>query len=74
MWARVTTGASAANSTKGSKARAIGQAATASTISTVEGTSTATNAGATVWAKKYSMVSTSWLARAIRSPERRRIR
>ena len=39
-----------------------------------DGTSTATNAGATVWAKKYSTVSTSWEASAIRSPERRRIR
>jgi hypothetical protein len=38
--------------------------------STVAGTSAATSAGATVWAKKYSIVSMSWLASAIKSPER----
>jgi hypothetical protein len=33
--------------------------------------SMATKAGAIVWAKKYSTVSTSWVASASRSPERR---
>ena len=42
--------------------------------STLTGTSTATMAGAMVWAKKYSTVSTSWVASATRSPDRRRSR
>ena len=58
----------------GSSASAIGHATNASVSSTVAGTSSATSAGATVCAKKYSIVSMSWLASAIRSPERRRTR
>jgi hypothetical protein len=42
--------------------------------STAAGTRIATNAGATVWAKKYSISSMSWVATPTRSPERRRVR
>ena len=74
MRARRNTGARPANSTNGSSASAIGHATKARVSNTAAGTSTATSAGATVWAKKYSIVSMSWLASAIRSPERRRTR
>ena len=59
---------------KGSKASAIQGLAQPSTTRTAAGTSTATKAGATVWAKKYSTISTSWVASAMRSPVRRRTR
>ena len=71
---RCNTGARPANSTNGNNASAIGQAMIAKLTSTADGTSSATSAGATVWAKKYSIVSISWLASAIKSPERRRTR
>src|SRR2546421_3173486 len=45
-----------------------------SVASTPAGTRIATKAGAIVWAKKYSMSSTSWVATPTRSPERRRVR
>ena len=47
---------------------------TRSVTNTAAGTRTATKAGATVWAKKYSTVSTSWVAIATKSPVRRRRR
>src|SRR5947208_1884546 len=53
---------------------ASGQPTEPSTASTASGTSTATSAGVTVCAKKYSISSTSWVATPTRSPVRRRVR
>src|SRR5262249_19145264 len=55
-------------SRKGSSASASQPLAEASTTITTAGTSMATKAGATVWAKKYSTSSMSCVASAIRSP------
>ena len=56
----------------GASAAAIGQPNQKSTPNTLAGTSTATSPGAMVCAKKYSTSSTSFVAIATRSPERRR--
>ena len=68
---RARTGLRATRAKNGSKARAIGEPVTLSKIITNVGTNRATNAGATVWAKKYSTISTSWVAIPTMSPERR---
>jgi hypothetical protein len=67
-------GAESGRQQEGSKASAIQGLTSASRTNAAAGTSTATKAGATVWAKKYSTSSTSWVASAIRSPVRRRTR
>ncbi len=59
MRARPSTGVSAAQARNGSSAADSGQPKAASVTRTPTGTSTATKAGVIVWAKKYSISSTS---------------
>ena len=61
-------------SRNGTSASASQPLAEASAMTTAAGTRMATNAGATVWAKKYSTSSMSCVASAIKSPVRRRVR
>ena len=74
MRPRMKKGAAAVIARNGSSAAAMAQPSASSQASTTAGTITATKAGATVWAKKYSTFSTSWVAMAVRSPVRRRSR
>ena len=71
---RISHGHSPTASRNGASAAASQTSAQASVASTAAGTRIATKAGATVWAKKYSTSSTSWVAIPIRSPVRRRTR
>ena len=68
---RASTGESPAYARNGASAAATSQPWPASVAMTTVGTSTATAAGVTVCAKKYSMNSMSCVAVVARSPERR---
>ena len=74
MRCRAKNGLSATSARNGIRASAISHPNHASVPMTTAGTSTATKNGATVWAKKYSTSSTSWVAIPTRSPVRRRTR
>src|SRR2546427_81715 len=74
MRARPSTGTSAVYKRKGTSTRTRAAPNAPRATRTAAGTSTATNAGVIVWAKKYSISSTSWVAAPTRSPDRRRVR
>ena len=71
---RMASGLSATMSRNGARVSASHGLCQARTSNTTPGARMARQAGAMVWAKKYSISSMSWVATPIKSPVRRRTR